>query len=367
MTVTATAQDRDRINIIEQNLKEKYARMPRPVIKAKGLSFRAKCVYLLLLDYARDKDYCFPSHEQLAEDLDTSIDTIQRALQELKDYGLIDWKRMGYNRPNVYYILRLSNCPRLHIVQPEQQPNTAEMPSHNPQNCGQSTSQNCGSNETKSKETQLNETNLSKTTRSEGDELKANHSHVAHSTIGKTEETMEKAVPSSNRNSNSPLQNFKKAQQERPRPFIGKPLTQDEIDQNRKQGKNASGYTPLANIPPEHWQKLETDIRNAPVKPTATHYNNSTRNAPMFIDSTIEEFTTFLGDDTANTAQNINRTAKLYRQSGLSEEDFRALMYDSFNQAKRYPTENVKKKRADGRPNRMPIFFGILEDRAAAR
>ena len=111
-----TAHAKDRSTIVIENLKERYARVPRPVIKAKGLSFRAKCVYMLLLDYARENDTCFPSQEQLAEDLDTSVDTIQRALQELKDYGLIDWKRKGYNQPNVYYILRLSDCPNLRIV-----------------------------------------------------------------------------------------------------------------------------------------------------------------------------------------------------------------------------------------------------------
>ncbi len=395
MTATATAQVKYRISVITQNLKERYARMPRPVLKAKGLSFRARCVYLLLLDYAGDKDYCFPSHEHMAEDLDTSVDTIQRGLQELKDYGLIDWKRMGFNGPNIYYILRLSDCANLRIVHPEpQQPDTAHMPPPMPQNGGNSTPQNCGSNETKSKENQFNETNLSKNAWSKGeDELTAKSSHVAHGTIGKTEEVTEKAPSQRNTESTSPssplppkrageaksgaspvgeagrrpLQSFKKTQQqEKPPVFVGKPLTQDEIDAKKREGKNASGYTPLANIPAEHWQRLEAAARKAPVKPHATHYNNSTRNAPMFIDAIIEEFSTLLGD-TENTAQNINRAAKLYRNCGLSEEEFRTLLYDSFNQAKRYPTDAIKKRRADGRPNRMPVFFGILEDRAAAR
>jgi hypothetical protein len=261
-----------------------------------------------------------------------------------------------------------------------------------PQNGSNSTPQHCGSNETKSKENQLNETNLSKNAWSEGDELKAKSSHGAHGTRGKTEEVTEKAPSQQNNESTSrmnpsslhvegavsrgaspfgetgrrSLQSFEKTQQERPHVFVGKPLTQDEIDAKKREGKNASGYTPLANIPPEHWQRLEADARKAPVKPTATHYNNSTRNAPMFIDSIVEEFSMLLGD-TENTAQNINRAAKLYRNCGLPEEEFRTLLYDSFNQAKRYPTDAIKKRRPDGRPNRMPVFFGILEDRAAAR
>jgi hypothetical protein len=151
------------------------------------------------------------------------------------------------------------------------------------------------------------------------------------------------------------------------RAYIGKPLTQEEIDALRREGKNASGYTPLAQIPPEHWQKLENDARKEPLKPNGMHYNNCTRNAPLMIDTTIEEFTTLLGDEPANTAKNINRAAKLYRQLEMSEDEFRTLLYEAFDLAKRYPTTSIQKKRSDGRANRMPLFFAILEERAAAQ
>jgi biotin operon repressor len=394
-----TAQAKDRSNIVIENLKERYARVPRPVIKAKGLSFRAKCVYMLLLDYARDNDACFPSQEQLAEDLDTSVDTIQRALQELKDYGLIDWKRKGYNQPNVYYILRLSDCPNLRIVssgpQQAQQEDTAGVPPTQEQESGHGTAQSCGSNETKSKETHYNETNSSKKAQSEGDELRVNYSraeHAARRNPGEEGQTG-KAPTSFSRNSGSTPQmnpstphvavasknevswlgemdrrsgpRLKKAQQERPLPFVGKPLTQEEIDARRREGKNASGYTPLPGlIPPDHWQKLEADARHAPIEPTATHYNHCTKKAPLFIDITLGQFTEFLGDEPENTAQNINRAAKLYRQLEMSEEDFRAKLYEAFDQARRYPTASIQKKRSDDRANRMPVFFAILEERA---
>jgi hypothetical protein len=147
--------------------------------------------------------------------------------------------------------------------------------------------------------------------------------------------------------------------------LVGKPLTQSEIDARRREGKNASGYTPLPQIPPDHWQKLEADARHAPIEPTATHYNHCTKQAPLFIDITLGQFTEFLGDDPANTAQNINRAAKLYRQLEMSEEDFRTKLYEAFDQARRYPTASIQKKRLDGRANRMPVFFAILEERAA--
>jgi hypothetical protein len=87
---------------------------------------------------------------------------------------------------------------------------------------------------------------------------------------------------------------------------------------------------------------------------------------PLFALITIEQFTSLPGDDQANTAININRAAKLYRETGLSEEAFRETLYEALDQAKRYCSANIQKKRSDGRPNRMPVFFAILQERLAA-
>ncbi|MGZ3645876.1 MAG: helix-turn-helix domain-containing protein [Ktedonobacteraceae bacterium] len=149
--------------------------------------------------------------------------------------------------------------------------------------------------------------------------------------------------------------------------FVGKPITQDEIDEKRRQGKNTSGVTPLSGIiPPEHWQELERREGKAPLQNT-THYNNSTQNSPVFIDAIIEQFTDLLGDNPENAARNINRTAKLYRKVGLTSDDFRTMMYEAFNQSKRYSSGKIKKQRSDGRPNRMPVFFAILEERVGQK
>src|SRR5690242_16079137 len=103
--MSATTTENGIIRIVDENLRQGFAQVPRPVLKAKGLSIKAKAVYILLLDYAWQQGSCFPGHDRLASDLDTSTDTIQRALTELKRYQLIDWKRQGLNRPNVYYVL----------------------------------------------------------------------------------------------------------------------------------------------------------------------------------------------------------------------------------------------------------------------
>jgi hypothetical protein len=109
----------DTIEIVDENLKHGFAQLPRSVLKAKGLTFRAKLLYVALLDYAWQKGSCFPGHATLAEDLDTSHDTVRRALLELRDYGLVKWTQQGLNRPNVYYLLRLKECPRLGLAEEE--------------------------------------------------------------------------------------------------------------------------------------------------------------------------------------------------------------------------------------------------------
>jgi predicted transcriptional regulator len=411
---TVTATTAERITIIDENLQWGYARLPRPVLKARGLSERAKCIYTLLLDYAWQQESCFPGQETMACDLDMSVDTIQRGLQELRDYGLIDWKRQGFNRTNTYYILRLSECEKLRMVQPEQaqekpRPDTANLRTQSPQNGGMQKPQSCGSKKTKSKQTQESDEDSSRKAQKEKDEVEATCSQMEHGALRKAEtstptpleQTTPDPCPSASRNPASPThtdpstphhtggaakhealafgrktrrpgQSFGKTQQQQEKPPVLlerplKPLTQDEIDEKKRQGLNASGYTPLPGlIPPDQWQQLEQQARNAPVKPQATHFNVCTKNAPLFIDTTIEQFTSLLGDDQANTAQNINRAAKLYRETGLTEEAYREALYAALDQAKRSCSANIQKKRADGRPNRMPVFFAILQARLAA-
>ncbi len=105
----------DVIEILDPNLRLGFAQMPRPVLRASGLSRNAKTLYALLLDYAWQDGSCFPGQARLAADLDISVDTLKRDLDELRRYGLLSWKQRGMNQTNVYYILPLSDCPYLKL------------------------------------------------------------------------------------------------------------------------------------------------------------------------------------------------------------------------------------------------------------
>jgi len=94
-----------KLEILDKSLKRGFAQVPRIILKADNLSRNAKCLYALLLDYAWQKDSCFPGQDKLANDLCVSMRTIRRDLIELKQFGLIDWHQRGKNKTNIYYLL----------------------------------------------------------------------------------------------------------------------------------------------------------------------------------------------------------------------------------------------------------------------
>ena len=103
----------DVIRISDPYLVYGFAQVPRPVLRAKGLSSTAKVVYALLVDYAWSDGQCFPGQRRMAEDLGFTEQTIRRALAELRDFGLIDWTQRGAMRTNVYSLLPLAGNHRL--------------------------------------------------------------------------------------------------------------------------------------------------------------------------------------------------------------------------------------------------------------
>jgi hypothetical protein len=108
--------DQDVIEILDPVLRQGFAQLPRAVLKAPKLSRNAKCLYALLLDYAWQEGSCFPGQLRLSKDLDVSKRTIIYDLNELREYGLIDWRQRGMNKTNIYYILPLAKNPRLQLA-----------------------------------------------------------------------------------------------------------------------------------------------------------------------------------------------------------------------------------------------------------
>jgi hypothetical protein len=389
-------QNEETIVVIEENLKFGFTQSPRPVNKAKGLSWRAKCIYTRLLDYARDTDHCYPGQTRLAVDLGKSVDTIQRGLKELKAYGLIKVVRRGLNKTNVYFICKIADCEHLQgeltFLSTGKPQNCANQ---TPQNCGNRTPQNCGTNDTKSIEMHSEETKFFENA-SKGRALTSASacSHIAGGTIGngtngnteatrnsETARTSDRETEAGttkptqgnrNRNSETPTVQGTGRRQLRlaqtrtaPSPAtIGKPMTQDEIDEKRKRGLNASGVSPLAQIPASHLDELQKAFSGS-TPPSARHYHRCTKAAPFFIQAIIEEFALLLHDEEQSIPQDINRAAKLYRQAGLDEDTFRDHLHDAFITVQR--KTDIQTLHSDGRPNKMRYFFSVLEDKVGIR
>jgi hypothetical protein len=83
--------------------------MPNIVMLDEKLSFQARFLYQLMLMFSWLKGNCFPGQDRLAQIMKVHRNSVLRYLQELKDYGLISWKRRGLNKTNIYYIEKLSD------------------------------------------------------------------------------------------------------------------------------------------------------------------------------------------------------------------------------------------------------------------
>lgn len=79
-----------------------FTQVPNHILKSKDLSVGAKLTYAMLLSYAWHNEYCFPGQDTLAEDIGVSRRSVVSFIKELQSFGLIDVKRSGFNRPNIY-------------------------------------------------------------------------------------------------------------------------------------------------------------------------------------------------------------------------------------------------------------------------
>lgn len=80
-----------------------YVQVPSGVLRDKRLSANARCLYALLLDYNAMGD-CRPGRDRLADDLGVSVETVDRAINELVKAKLVTKKRRGRGNTNLYFL-----------------------------------------------------------------------------------------------------------------------------------------------------------------------------------------------------------------------------------------------------------------------
>lgn len=87
-------------------MKKNFTIVPNEVLGPSQLSLSARCLFIDLVRYCGQKDFCFPSQRTLASDLCISMRHIRNLLKELESEGLIMSIRSGYNKSNTYKVAR---------------------------------------------------------------------------------------------------------------------------------------------------------------------------------------------------------------------------------------------------------------------
>jgi hypothetical protein len=81
-----------------------FVMAPIAVMKDRDLSMTARVLYAILLDYDSMPNGCIPGQARLAEDLGSSVDTVQRAIGELEKKGVVSKQRRGRGHTNRYQL-----------------------------------------------------------------------------------------------------------------------------------------------------------------------------------------------------------------------------------------------------------------------
>ncbi len=79
-----------------------FTQVPNFILTNKDLSVGAKLYYAMLLKYAREKDYCFPGQQTLAEDMGSSERSVRTYQKELEDAGFLEVTQRGLGKTSLY-------------------------------------------------------------------------------------------------------------------------------------------------------------------------------------------------------------------------------------------------------------------------
>ena len=79
-----------------------FTQVPNFILTNKELSVGAKLYYAMLLKYAREKDYCFPGQQTLAEDMGSSERSVRTYQKELENVGFLEVVQRGLGKTSIY-------------------------------------------------------------------------------------------------------------------------------------------------------------------------------------------------------------------------------------------------------------------------
>lgn len=90
------------LNTKDPVLQRGFTQQPNFILENPNISLGAKVTYSLFLKYAWDNDCVFPGQERLAEHMGCAKRSVVTYIQELEKFGLIEIKRRGLGKTNLY-------------------------------------------------------------------------------------------------------------------------------------------------------------------------------------------------------------------------------------------------------------------------
>lgn len=93
------------LNQGEKKREPSFVALYRTIIRHPGLSTTAKAVYAAVKSYADANGYCYPPRWRIAANCGIkSLKTLQDALNELKEFGVLFWSKGSAGRANEYHL-----------------------------------------------------------------------------------------------------------------------------------------------------------------------------------------------------------------------------------------------------------------------
>lgn len=87
---------------------DNFTPVPNQVLWHKEISSGAKLAYAAILNYATHGNFIFPGQERLASEIGVHLATLNKYLQELKGQELLEVKRQGLGKTDIYTLKQLS-------------------------------------------------------------------------------------------------------------------------------------------------------------------------------------------------------------------------------------------------------------------
>jgi hypothetical protein len=81
-----------------------FTQVPNFILRDGTLSLGAKVAYSMFLHFAWNNDSCFPGQDRLAQHMGMSVSRVNEYIKELASAGLIDIKRRGQGKTNIYRV-----------------------------------------------------------------------------------------------------------------------------------------------------------------------------------------------------------------------------------------------------------------------